>query len=142
MILAIIAAAGALVLQGPRDGWTWTLYEDAGNLVLANEIPDTEHLRVTLECDAGSGAATVRMYGFGPAAGYAQLRAGQATAQSQSDPDADGSLGVGMRIDHPVFAAFSASGRLDVSSGGRAGIVTVNRANLAKLRRFGELCAG
>jgi|FLYM01.1.fsa_nt_gi hypothetical protein len=142
MILAIIATIGALALQGPRDGWTWTLYESGDNLVLANEIPDTEHLRATLECDAGSGAATVRIYGFGQAAEFSQLRAGRATAQSQSDADADGSLGVGLRIDHPVFAAFSAGGRLDVSSGGRAGAVAVNRANLAKLRRFGELCAG
>jgi len=142
MILAIITAVGALTVQGPRDGWTWTLYEDGRSLTLANEIPDTEHLRATLECEPGSGAATVRLYGFGRAADFSQLRAGQATAQSQSDPDADGSLGVGLRVDHPVFAAFSAGGRLDVNSGGRAGAVTVSRANLAKLRRFGELCAG
>ncbi|HEV2081074.1 MAG TPA: hypothetical protein VGR32_01335 [Brevundimonas sp.] len=142
MILAIVAAASALAVQGFQDGWTWTLYEDGGTLVLAHEIPDTEHLRATLECEAGSGAATVRVYGFGDAAEFSQLRAGQATAQSQSDADADGSLGVGLRIDHPVFAAFSASGRLDVASAGRAGAVTLDRANLAKLRRFGELCAG
>jgi len=142
MILAIIAAVGALTSQGPRDGWTWTLYEDGRSLTLANEIPDTEHLRATLECDAGSGAATVRLYRFGEAAEFSQLRAGRATAQSQSDPDPDGSLGVGLRIDHPVFAAFSSGGRLDVSSGGRAGAVAVGRGDLAKLRRFGELCAG
>lgn len=142
MILAIIAAVGALAVQGPRDGWTWTLYDDARALVLANEMPDTEHLRATLECDAGSGAVTVRIYGFGPGGEFAQLRAGGATAQSQADADSDGSLGVGLRIDHPVFAAFAGGGRLAVTSGDRAGAVTIDRANLAKLRRFGELCAG
>lgn len=131
-----------LLVQEPREGWTWTLYEDGASLVLANEIPDTQHLRATLECTAGSGAATVRLYDFGDAADFAQLRAGRATSQSQADPDTDGSLGVGLRIDHPVFAAFSAGGRLGVSSGQRASTVAVGRSDLAKLRRFGELCAG
>ena len=142
MIFTATILSALLLAQEPREGWTWMLYEDGPNLVLANEIPDTEHLRATLECTAGSGAATVRFYGFGPSADYALLRAGQASAQSQSDADTDGSLGVGLRIDHPVFAAFSTGGRLAVRSGGGAAAVAVGRTDLAKLRRFGELCAG
>lgn len=142
MIFAAALLSVLLTAQEPRTGWTWTLYEDGPDLVLAHEVPDTEHLRATLECRAGTGAASVRLYGFGRAADFAQLRAGRASAQSQSDVDPDGSLGVGLRIDHPVYAAFAATGRLTVASGPESGAVTVGRADLAKLRRFGELCAG
>jgi hypothetical protein len=140
----IIAAAIAAVLtaQAPRDGWTWTLYDHGPDVVLAHEIPDTQHLRATLECEAGSGAATVRIYRFGQPGDFAQLRAGQANAQSAVDADDDGSVGVGLRTDHPAFAAFTTSGRLTVTSGERSSTIVLGRADLAKLRRFGERCAG
>lgn len=142
MILAAVIAAALTFAQGQRDGWTWTLYEDERDLVLAHEIPDTRNLRATLECKAGSGAATVRIYRFGRPGEFARLRAGQANAQSAAVADEDGSVGVGLRTDHPVFAAFAATGRLTVTSGERAGAVVVGRTDLAKLRRFGERCAG
>ncbi len=140
--MVVIAAIAALLMQGPRDAWTWTFYQTGPSLTLANEIPDTPQVRATLECAAGSGAATVRLYQFGQAGEFSQLRAGQASAQGQSDADPDGSLGVALRVDHPVFAAFAGTGRLAVTSGGRGATVVVGRQDLPKLRRFGELCAG
>lgn len=140
-MIHLFAAAAMLMGQDPAT-WTWTLYEDGSSVVLANEVPDTPQLRATLECEVGSGAATVRLYGFGAAASFAELSAGSATATSQATSGPDGSVAAGLRLDHPAFTAFAASGRLAVSSGQTRGTVTVERAHLAKLRRFGELCAG
>lgn len=141
MIHLFVSAALLLSQTVPTD-WTWTLYEDGGSLVLANEVPDTPRLRATLECEAGTGAATIRLYRFGGSAGFAEMTAGSATATSERAASGDGSSAMGLRVDHPVFAAFAASGRLSVSSGGANVTVTVERPHLAKLRRFGELCAG
>jgi hypothetical protein len=47
-----------------------------------------------------------------------------------------------LRADHPVFAAFLANGKLQVSVGEQASTVEIDRANLSKLRRFAELCTG
>jgi hypothetical protein len=140
--VAGLAAALILLVQTPLNAWTWTLYEDTGAVVLAHEVPDTAQLRATFECEPGSGAVEVVLYEFGAVAEFAQLRAGTATATSEAERGANRSIRVGLRIDHPGFAAFASSGRLTVSSGERSATVTVDRANLAKLRRFGELCAG
>ena len=141
-IAAGFAAALTLLAQTPLTAWTWTLYENTGTVVLAHEVPDTAQLRATLECEPGSGAVEVVVYDFGAVAEFARLRAGPATATSEAEQGANRSIRVGLRIDHPGFAAFASSGRLTVSSGERSATVTVDRANLAKLRRFGELCAG
>ena len=141
-IAAGFATALSLFVQTPVNAWTWTLYENTGAVVLANEVPDTAQLRATLECEPGSGAVEVALYEFGAIGDFAQLRAGPATATSEAAQGSNRSIRVSLRIDHPGFAAFASSGRLTVSSGERSATVTVDRANLAKLRRFGELCAG
>ena len=50
--------------------------------------------------------------------------------------------GAAVRADHPVFAAFLASGRLTLTLGDQSQTVEIDRANLSKLRRFAELCTG
>lgn len=138
-MIAIIAAVMALQAA---DAWTWTLYDSDDALTLAHEVPDTPHLRTTLECDRGQGAARITLFRVSPAAAFATLTAGGATAQAELEPVRGGGLRVGAATDHPVMTAFAASGELRIQSGDRSEIVTVPRAHLAKLRRFIELCSG
>lgn len=125
-------------LQG---GWTWTLYEDAGPLVLANEVPDTPQLRTVVECAPGSGVARVDQYGPTDSVGIATITSGSATATAESQVAGD-HRSVVLRTDHPVFGQFLSTGALDVAVAGRHQAVTVEAAHLAKLRRFAELCGG
>ena len=74
--------------------------------------------------------------------GFARLRAGDATATSEARAERDGRLGVALRTDHPLFAAFSATGDMTVAVGDAATRVTVPSQHLPKLRRFSDLCSG
>lgn len=140
---AWIGAVAALTLQAaePSDAaWTWTLYEGQGPLVLANEVPDTRYLRTTLECDPGSGVARLSLYG--PAlTGIATVKSGPASATTEASPVRDATR-LALRVDHPVFVAFAASGELNVAIADQQRPLTVPRAHLTKLRRFAELCGG
>jgi hypothetical protein len=131
----------AILIATLQAGFTWTLYEGQGPLVLANEVPDTPRLRAVLECVPGSGVARVDLYGPPGQAGIATIVSGSATATGESEATAD-HRSVALRIDHPVFGQFVASGTLEVTVAGRPQGVTVEPAHLGKLRRFAELCAG
>lgn len=138
------ATALALSLQAaptPAEAWTWTLYADSGPLVLANEIPDTPRLRSTLECAPGSSIVRLTLYDAAPAQGIAVITSGAVSANVEIQPRR-GRFQTMLRADHPVFAAFLASGKLDVAVGEQASPVEIDRANLSKLRRFAELCTG
>lgn len=134
--LAILAAAAAL-----QSGWTWTLYEATGDLVLANEIPDTPQLRATLQCEPGSGVARIDLYGGATTAGFATLTSGDASATAEMQAGAD-HRSTALRADHPVFTRFVLRGRLDIAVSGATQSVDVQPAHLSKLHRFAELCAG
>ena len=141
---ALLGLALALTLQTtptPADGWTWTLYTNNGPLVLANEIPDTPRLRATLECAPGSSIVRLTLYDAAPAEGIAVITSGAATANAEIRPRR-GQLQAMLRADHPVFTAFQASGRLQVTVGEQSSPIEIDRANLSKLRRFAELCTG
>lgn len=142
--MIVLLAALALAGQNapPASAWTWTLYDTATPVVLANEIPDTPSLRVTLECDQGSGLARLTLYGGANEGGMAQVTAGDASAMAQSETDRGGGLKLAVPANHPVFAAFAADGRLSISVAEQRRSVEVPRAHLAKLRRFAELCSG
>ena len=136
----------ALLLLSPQDGaataWTWTLYESDG-LTLAQEVPDTDRLNVTLECDPGSHIATLTLYHPGePMAAFAQVRSGDISATVQSATASRGTARLNLRTDHPVMAAFAANGSLAVSSGDAGHQVNLPRPHRSKLRRFVELCNG
>lgn len=135
----LATALVALALQG--GGWTWTLYEGDGPLVLANEIPDTPRLQAVLQCAPGSGVARLDLYGPEATGGVATLVSGQATATTPAEQTGDHRT-VSMRADHPVFGQFVLSGALAVTVAGRSQSVEVQPAHLAKLRRFAELCGG
>ena len=136
------ATALALTLQtAPAEAWTWTLYADSGPLVLANEIPDTPRLRATLECTPGSSIVRLTLYDAAPAEGIAVIASGAAAANAEARPRR-GQLQTMLRADHPVFTAFQANGRLDVTVGEQSSPIEIDRANLSKLRRFAELCTG
>ncbi len=138
------AMALALTFQtapAPAEAWTWTLYADNGPLVLANEIPDTSRLRSTLECASGSSIVRLTLYDAAPAQGIAVITSGAVSANAEIQPRR-GRFQTMLRADHPVFAAFLASGNLDVAVGEQASPVEIDRANLSKLRRFAELCTG
>jgi hypothetical protein len=143
-MIALIAALGLAAQTTPpvEPAWTWTLYSDAGPVVLANEAPDTPNLRATLECDPGSSIARVTLYGGESLAGMARISAGEASAVAQAEAGRAGAMKVAVRTDHPVFAAFGADGRMTVVVGDQRRAVEVPQAHLAKLRRFAELCSG
>lgn len=141
---ALLGLALALTLQtAPPTAqvWAWTLYADNGPLVLANEIPDTPRLRTTLECAPGSSIVRLTLYDAAPAEGIAVVTSGAASANAEVRPRR-GQLQTMLRADHPVFAAFQANGRLQVTVGEQSSAIEIDRANLSKLRRFAELCTG
>lgn len=123
------------------EPWTWTLYSGDGPLVLANEIPDTPRLRTTLECMPGSSIARLTFHETPGADGFATVRSGAASAEVETR-SRRGRLETALRADHPVFAAFLASGRLSLAFGEQTVSIEMDRANLPKLRRFAELCTG
>ena len=129
--------------QAPRasEGWTWALYSGDGPLVLANEIPDTPRLRATLECAPGSSIVRLAFHETPGADGFATIRSGAASAEVEARARR-GRLEAALRADHPVFAAFLASGRLTLALGEQTAAIEIDRANLPKLRRFAELCTG
>ncbi len=139
----LIAALASLAIQNaaPVAGWTWTLYEGEGPLVLANEVPDTPELRSTFECDAGSGVARVSLYGPPMGSGVARVSAGEAAAATEAEGRRD-TTSMSLRTDHPVFTQFVASGGLDMVLGDQTRAIAVERPHMAKLRRFAELCGG
>lgn len=130
--------AAAIVLQG---GWTWTLYEGGGPLVLAHEVPDTPQLKSTLECQPGSGVARLSLYDDPIRVGFATLTSGGASATAQASAEADHQT-LALRTDHPVFGQFILTGALDIAVGGARRAVAVPPGHRAKLRRFAELCTG
>lgn len=138
----LFAALAGLLAQGAEPAWTWSLYEGEGPVVLANDVPDTARLRATLECEPGQGVARISSYGPHAAAGMATLRAGPASAATEARAGRDGKLSAALRVDHPVFAAFAESGRLNLTVGDAERTIEVQTSHLAKLRRFAELCGG
>lgn len=124
-----------------QSGWTWTLYEGDGPVVLANEVPDTPQLKATLQCQPGTGVAHVDLYSAGIGAGFATLTSGGASATAETSGSADRTAVV-VRTDHPVFGQFILTGALDVSISGEHRVVGIDAVHLAKLRRFAQLCAG
>ncbi|WP_291535733.1 hypothetical protein [Brevundimonas sp.] len=141
-MMPMVSALAALALQAASGGWTWSLYEGDGPLVLANDIPDTAELRATLQCQPGSGAVTVSVYGSPVSAGFARITAGGATAASQARVGRDGKLEAGIPVGHPAFSAFVADGRMTIAVGDDVRSITVERPHMAKLRRFADRCAG
>lgn len=141
--MILILAAAALVAQTapPESAWTWTLYDDTRPVVLANEVPDTANLRMTLECDPGSSVARVTFYGASMS-GMARVTAGEAVAIAEAQTARGGGTRLTLRTDHPAFAAFAADGRMTLIVGEARRPVEVPGPHLAKLRRFSELCSG
>lgn len=145
-IMAVLMGAGLQAAPAapavPPVAWVWTLYEGEDDIVLAREAPDTPHLHTTLECAPGTGAARLDLYGVPGPGGFGEARAGGVTLAIEARPARGGRLETGLRADHPVFAAFVAGGELTLSVAGRDHRVSVGRRDLAKLRRFSELCGG
>jgi hypothetical protein len=84
--------------------------------------------------------AHVALYGGGLGGGFATVTAGSASAATEAEAGRGGKLSFALRTDHPVFGQFVADGGLTVTSGAQSQTVTVDRAHLARLRRFAELC--
>ena len=130
-----------LLIASLQGGFTWTLYEGDGPLVLAHEVPDTPQLSAVLECVPGSGLVRLDLYGPGGGPGIAILSSGGATATGQSAAQRD-HQSITLRADHPVFGQFVVTGSLDVDVAGHRQAVVIVPAHLAKLGRFAELCSG
>lgn len=141
-MVALFIAAALAVQSPPAPVWTWTLYADAAPVVLAHEVPDTANLRTTLECDPGASVAQLTLYGGATMTGMARITAGDASAVAEAASPRSGATRLALRIDHPVFAAFTVDGRVVVIVGDQRRAIEVPAAHLAKLRRFAELCSG
>lgn len=144
MIVTALTLAASLILsaQAQTNSFVWTLYEGDGPVVLAREVPDTPNLEATLECEPGDGAARIALYGWEGGTGFGSARAGASSAAIEARAGRGGRLETALRVEHPVFAAFVAGGELRLSLGDAARTLTVPPRDLAKLRRFSELCGG
>jgi hypothetical protein len=143
----IAALSAALLAATPaaapaQSGWTWTLYEADGMVTLAHEVPGTARLRATLECTPGQNRLVLTVYGVRPAAAFATLTAGEASATTELEAVRGEALRAAAPLDHPVVTAMAVDGQMTLDSGGRSEVILVPRAHLAKLRRLVELCAG
>lgn len=139
----ISALAMATVLAtAPAQAWVWSLYEDSEPVVLARERPDTPDLQTTLECSRGSGVVRLSLYGSSLPAGVAIPSSGDAAGAVEAALAADGALVAPLRTDHPLFARFAQTGRLVMAAGDRRQTIEVPESDLAKLRRFADLCRG
>lgn len=138
---AAIAAAFALAapVQTPETGWIWTLYDSHGPVVLAEEIPDTRHLRTTLECEPRSGVARITLYGAN-FQGFATIQSAGLSATAETERIRDATR-LTLPADHPIFTAFASDGDLVLNMGGQARTVSVPRLHLPKVRRFIHLCS-
>ena len=142
MMLILSALMAVAIQTAPAAGWTWSLYEGEGPMVLANDIPDTASLRATLQCLPGSGAVSVAVYGEDASAGFARITSGGSTATSEARVGRGGKLETAIPVDHPAFSAFVSNGRMTIAVGDDASTITVERPHMAKLRRFADRCAG
>ncbi len=142
MMLILSALMAAAIQTAPGAGWTWSLYEGEGPMVLANDIPDTASLRATLQCLPGSGAVSVAVYGGDAAAGFARITSGGSTATSEARVGRGGKLETAIPVEHPAFSAFVSNGRMTIAVGDDTSTITVERPHMAKLRRFADRCAG
>ena len=148
MIAWMIAAALVAAQPSAAERWTWTLYESGGDapVVLANEIPDTANLRATLECEPGSGAAHVAVYGVeGASTGYVAIHSGDARAASQGETAEEAGverLTASLRLEHPVFAAFVETGRLSLVQGENRWPVRVPATYRQLIADFAVACGG
>lgn len=133
--------AGLIALAFQNPVWTWTLYDDEGQLVLANEVPDTPQLRATFECEPGTGVTQLSLYDAPMGEGFATVTAGEASATTQAMARPDHTQ-LTIRTDHPVFAAFLAEGSMAVTVQDSNRAVEIERQYLPTLRRFAERCGG
>ncbi len=140
--MTLLMSAVLAVLLQASPGWTWTLYEGEGPVVLANEIPDTAQLRATLQCDPGSSAVEVSVPLPDAQPGFARLKAGDAAATTEARAERADRLAIALRTDHPLFAAFTATGDMTLTVGEATTRVIVPSQYLATLRRFSDLCSG
>lgn len=134
--LLVAALAG---FQAPS--WTWTLYDGSSPIVLANERPDTPDLRSTLECEPASSVVKVTLYGSTLGTGVATVSSGDASAAVQTTAAPDGAVVAPLRTDHPVFSGFAASGSIAFVVGPNRQGLEIPQTDLAKLRRFADLCS-
>lgn len=145
LLLGMMAAS---ILQAaptplPAQGWVWTLYENGGSVVvLAEEVPDTPHLRSTFECAPNSNQIKLTRYQPGKAVtGPAQLSAG--SAQQEAEMTVEGErLTLSLQAGSNLFRSLVASGRVSLSYEGGATDIRFDRNGLAQLRRFAETCTG
>ena len=134
----MLLALAALALAQPD--WTWSLY-DGQRLVLANEIIDTPQLRATLECEPGSGAISVVL--FGPTlAGPATVTSGAATTTATARGKAQGGFELTLNARSAVLQAFAAGGKMTVRVADQTRSIDMGDQGLPLLRRFAQQCGG
>ncbi|QYF87413.1 hypothetical protein [Brevundimonas sp. PAMC22021] len=143
LLLGVGATPVSAVSQRPaEDRWVWSLYENGGSLVLANEVPDTARLKATLECMLGRGTALLSLYDPQAQPGFARLTAGAATGAVEVRAARGGKIETVLRLDHPVFTTFVAQGSLTVTAGERQIEVSAAPEFQPLLRQFAERCGG
>jgi len=140
-VAAMLTIAVTPSAYAQNAGWTWTLYADSTPVVLAQEIPDTPRLKTTLQCAPGTRQVQISLYDADAvAAGPVILKSGRQSSEGELRA-ASNRLAVSLPVDHPVFLAFQASGRLELKSGERVLPIIIEAAHLPKLARFAEACA-
>ena len=85
-----VLMVGLMALAFQTPGWTWTLYDNEVQLVLANEVPDTPQLRATFECEPGTGITRLSLYDAPMGEGFATVAAGEADTPAHGPPASAG----------------------------------------------------
>jgi hypothetical protein len=140
--LSILAAGILQTAPGPlpAQGWVWSLYDNSSSVVvLAEEVPDTPHLRATFECARETGQIKLVHYQAGEAVtGTASVSAG--TVEQDLPVTVEGHrLTLSLRAASPLFQSLLATQSLSVEQEDQAVDIRFDRNSL---RRFAEACAG
>lgn len=145
ILIAVVATnlVQATLAPLPDKGWVWALYDTRGPMVvLAEEVPDTPHLRATFECAQGSNQIRLTHYQAGNAvSGPVSLSAGSARQEASMTVEGQ-RLILSIAAQSPLFRNLVTSGQMSLTSEARTTDIRFDRNSLPQLRRFAQACTG
>lgn len=143
-ILGTLAAIGlAAPAAAQSDGAQWSLRGDDASMTLAYEMPDTDDVRLAMNCDRGTGRVELWRIAWVRATPEFRLSSGAARALYRAtldDDDLPSIRGGTARTRDPVLRRFAATGELTLTVDGSAVRMNASRPQRQEIARFFRHC--